>query len=132
MGYLDYELLITLTPEQVAERRISLNNHANLAQLSQILVLLLVLLARYDILTLDSSIIGSTKASTNITKHNPFPDSGTQAWKSRILRLARIWKWRLGEESMPGYGTVGQWIGGISWSFWLVFLCLHSTTPGEY
>src|ERR1700753_3362267 len=98
MGYLDYELLITLTPEQVAERRISLNNHANLAQLSQILVLLLVLLARYDILTLDSSIIGSTKASTNITKHNPFPDSGTQAWKSRILRLARIWKWRLGEE----------------------------------
>ena len=133
MGNFGYQLLINLTPEQVAERRISLDHHANLAQLSQMLVLLLVFLGRYDILSLDDYNISSRGAKANSTQQrSSASDSGAQVWKSRVLRLARIWKWRLGEEPVPGYGTLGQWIGGIIWSVWLAFLCLHDTKPGEY
>ncbi|KAF2666754.1 hypothetical protein BT63DRAFT_427176 [Microthyrium microscopicum] len=113
MGYLGFEF-VSLTPEQVASRRISLDNYARIAQSSQVMVLITLAVGQ---------VLWRTIESWN------YGDSKQQSSSSLGLRQFKTWRWRLGDEVLPGFGTWKQWIGGLSWTIWLAILCIRDTSP---
>jgi hypothetical protein len=126
MGYFGYQFL-SLTPEQVAERRINLDYYANLAQISQLLVLILILIVRFGLNALAKPI--SIKPTSPQLKY--IFNLEQQDWKIQTTRAIKGILWSLGNEIVPDYGTIGQWTAAIAWSLWLAFLCIHGTSPGE-
>ena len=131
MGYFGYEFL-TLSKEQVAKRRIYLDHYANIAQLSQLLVIFLAVVSRFVIHTLEVSTSPgqNTRPGSPHTKY--FLQSQSSTWSVVILRFIRRWSWTFGSELIPGYGTLGQWAGGAAWFGWLMLLCVQETVPGKH
>jgi hypothetical protein len=109
-----YEFL-KKTPELVVQRRIGLDWYANLAQISQLTVHLIVPICE-------------SVASVQVRR---FAKKSTQKGDATVLdRTARSLKFTLGTELVKGYGTYGQWVFGIAWTTWLGFLCIIDTAPG--
>jgi hypothetical protein len=105
-----YEFL-KKTPELVVQRRIALDWYANLAQISQLTVHLIILACE---------LVASVQVR-RLAKNQ----------KGGAAVLARGLKFILGTEVVKGYGTYGQWTFGIAWSAWLGFLCITETAPGS-
>jgi hypothetical protein len=104
------------TPELVVQRRIGLDWYANLAQISQLAVHLLIPLCELVV-------------SDQVRR---FAKKAPQKGGAAVLdRTARSLKFRLGTEVAKGYGTYGQWYFGIAWTAWLGFLCIAETAPGS-
>ena len=113
MSFLEYKFL-PRTPELIAHRRVHLDRYANLAQLSQVAIHLLIL--SYNLVLSTSA----SKHAGKSPKNNP----------SALSRIANAINSRLGTEVSRGYGTYGQWLFGLVWTAWLGFLCFAETTPG--
>ncbi|PVI07514.1 hypothetical protein DM02DRAFT_609027 [Periconia macrospinosa] len=109
MDYLGYKQL-PRTPELDAHRRVHLDRYANIAQISQLTVHLLIFL--YNLATLDPA--------SKRTKTSP-KDNGSHSANSISAKL--------GKAVGRGYGTYGQWIFGLTWTAWLGFLCIAETAP---
>jgi hypothetical protein len=64
---------------------------------------------------------------------NKRPD-GVARWlrgvHSRWSRMA----WWMKKDLVKGWnwGTRGEWIGGLAWTAWLLYLCFAHTRPGEW
>lgn len=113
MSYFGYKFL-TKTPELIVQRRIQLDRYANLAQISQLIVHLIILFCNF---------VASVPASKLAGKSQ----------KGNVAVLARIassLNFKLGVKVGRGYGTYGQWIFGLAWTAWLGFLCIAETAPG--
>ncbi len=113
MSYFGYKFL-TKTPELIVQRRIQLDRYANLAQISQLIVHLIILFCNF---------VASVPASKLAGKSQ----------KGNVAVLARIassLNFKLGVKVRRGYGTYGQWIFGLAWTAWLGFLCIAETAPG--
>jgi Ferric reductase like transmembrane component len=105
-----YEFL-RKTPELVLQRRIGLDWYANLAQISQLTVHLVILVCE-------------SVASAQVRGFAKNQKGGAAV-------LARGLKFTLGTDVIKGYGTYGQWIFGMAWTSWLGFLCINETAPGS-
>lgn len=104
------------TPELVAQRRVALDYHANLAQSSQLVLHL-------------SLAIGAIAFSSQIRKleRSYSQKGGATTLAHRFKSLQNT----LGTEVTKGFGTYGQWIFGIVWTAWLGYLCAAETSPGK-
>lgn len=129
MGYFDYKF-ISLTPEQVAERRILLDNYANIAQFSQITVLFAFGIFGLGIRVLNRAIAGPNGGRPSSPRMKHLLESRQFNWLRKALKIIRITRWRLSDEIVIGYGSYAQWTGGIVWIIWLGILCTRDTTPG--
>jgi hypothetical protein len=133
MGYFGYEF-VDRTPKHVAERRLVLDWYATLAQLSQFLVLLAIpsfsFLGGLFIRFVDGELGNRPFSTSSKGRYRQLNQKNDAAGAG--ARTARIIQWRLGSEVVQGYGTWGQWIGGLMWAGWLTFLCFKETVPGEY
>jgi hypothetical protein len=132
MGYNFGYKFISLTLEQVAERRVHLDHYANLANLSQIVVIVLLVADRFTAFARNISANKPLQDRPSSPQSKYFSEIQYRTWKSRVSQEWRTLRWRLGDEVASGYGTFGQWIGGILWSIWLLYLCVDRTVPGEY
>jgi hypothetical protein len=121
MGYLGYKF-ITLDEDGKELRRKELDHAAFLAQTSQLVVICAIVFFKLGVKYLQKD---------DHSKKN-LRDGRLQQERpiGAALRLLQIIQWELGDEIRPGYGTIGQWLGGSAWSVWLAFLCAHKTTPG--
>jgi hypothetical protein len=102
------------TPELIVQRRTQLDRYANLAQISQ-LILHLVILFCNIVATVSASKLAGKSQKGNVAV---------------LARIARTSNSKLGENVGRGYGTYGQWIFGLAWTAWLGFLCIAETAPG--
>ncbi|KAF2499676.1 hypothetical protein BU16DRAFT_480549 [Lophium mytilinum] len=112
MSYLVYEFLAR-TPELIVQRRIRLDQYANIAQISQLIVHLIILFCNFA-------------ASIPVSKLAGKSQKGSVAV---LARIARSLYFKLGVNVGRGYGTYGQWIFGLAWTSWLGFLCIAETAP---
>ena len=113
MSYFGYQFLAK-TPELIVQRRIRLDWYANLAQISQLLVHLIILFCNFP-------------ASVSVSKRAGKPQKG---YVAVLVSLAKSLNFKLGVQVGRGYGTYGQWIFGLAWTAWLGFLCTAETAPG--
>ena len=104
------------TPELVGQRRITLDWYANLAQISQLTVHLIIPVCE---------VVASVQVRRFAKK------SRQKGSAAVIVRTARSLKFTLGTEVAKGYGTYGQWAFGIAWTAWLGLLCITETAPGN-
>ena len=111
----EYKFL-TKTPELVEQRRITLDWYANLAQISQLTVHLIIPVCE---------LVASVQVDRFVKK------SRQNGGAAVLVRTARGLRFTLGTEVVKGYGTYGQWIFGIAWTAWLGFLCVTETAPGN-
>jgi len=104
------------TPELVLQRRITLDWYANLAQITQLTVHLIIPVCNLVALVLVKR----------------FAKESRQKGGAAVLaRTARSLKFTLSTEVVKGYGTYGEWTFGIAWTAWLGFLCFNETAPGS-
>ena len=113
MSYLGLQFLAK-TPELVVQQRIRLNWYANLAQASQLTIHLVILLYNLIDPALVGRLSGSHQNETLIA----------------LFRIKRSVNTRLRFKVGKQYGTYGQWIFGLTWAWWLAYLCIAETWPG--
>jgi hypothetical protein len=133
MGYFGYAF-VDRTPDHVKERRILLDWYANLAQLSQLLVLIAFPVLRISIRIL-FRFISNDKGYHLVSSPRKRVEAGQTAsqkpgWAAALTRTGRILKWYFDDEVFAGWGTYGQWFVGTAWAVWLMMLCVKNTTPG--
>lgn len=97
------------------QRRLGLDRYANIAQSSQFTVHLLVLVCEW---------VASVQVR-NAKKARQKDDADV------LVRTSGTLKFTLGTEVAKGYGAYGQWVFGIAWTAWLIFLCINETAPGN-
>jgi hypothetical protein len=129
MGYFGYEF-VDLSKEQVATRRVALDKHAQIAQISQIIVLFGLVLLRIGSGFISRWTAGDAENGPSSPQKKYLAEGRRKSFLSNLAARWRIFKWKLDDEMIPGYGTWGQWIGGAIWTIWLAILCTQGTAPG--
>lgn len=140
MAWPDYQFL-TLSEEEKALRRASLDRYALLAQLSAVVPCLLVLLYRVGLWVWSKRRLASVPWHLrNGAEYDAIPDS--PALKTRRLSGAGTakgtWRkavWWLGEDvafAGMGWGQRDLWLGGAAWTLWLLVLCVVGTGTGGF
>jgi hypothetical protein len=109
-------IFLKKSPELIEQRRISLDWYANLAQISQLIVHL---------------IIPVCKLVASVSDKRFAKKSHGKGGAAVLARTVRSLESTLGAEVVKGYGTYGQWTFGIAWTAWLGFLCITETVPGS-
>jgi hypothetical protein len=130
MGYFAYKL-IGKTPVLDATTRSTSDCYANLAQLSQLLFILVILFSKFVLASLFKFLQNTHSLDYNVRTDGISIQKSSQ--EGRTLRLRRTTQnveSILGREVMKGYGTYEQWIFGFCWTTWLGFLCIKDTAPG--
>ena len=63
---------------------------------------------------------------------NKRPD-GVARWLRGVHSTWSRMAWWMKKELVKGWswGTRGEWIGGLAWTAWLLYLCFAHTRPGE-
>jgi len=128
MGYFGYEF-VNLSKEQVATRRIALDTHAQIAQVSQLLVLVGLLALRIGSRLTRRWAVGDSESAPSSPQKKYLAEGRQKSFFSNFTAKWRILKWKLDDE-VAGSGTWGQWIGGALWTIWLGVLCAQGTGPG--
>jgi hypothetical protein len=121
MGYLGYEF-VTLDEQGKELRRKDLDHAAFLAQISQLVVIFAIVLFRFGVKYLQKDAYAVRKPREGKSQQGSL--------STAALKLLQVMQWQLQDEIRPGYGTIGQWLGGTAWTLWLAFLCVHKTAPG--
>jgi hypothetical protein len=129
MGLFGYKF-ISLTPDQVAERRIHLDHYANIAQFSQVIIIFIAVVGPWIATSLLTSTTKQVLGRPSSPESKHISETRNLDWRSKGLQTWRTLQWRLGDVVSPGYGSYGQWIGGTFWSLWLLYLCIDKTVPG--
>jgi hypothetical protein len=136
MGYFGYKF-ISLTPLEVADRRVQLDLHAFIAQASLGLILLFIQLVRLLDWTLRRYVIGDFESRPSSPQKKYVAENRGRRWLRKAAHKARVARWWMGEDvELPllggKFGVKWQWVGGLIWAGWLAVLCVHGTRPGEF
>ena len=133
MDYFGYKF-IGKTPELDASRRISLDRHARIAQLSQLLSIITIPCIKFAVAFLINLLHnGVEKRHTVPAGRERASTLNVSSQEGKALRLSRAVRdiaLLLDSEVMSGYGTYEQWMFRLGWAFWLGFLCINDTAPG--
>jgi len=98
MSHFRYKFL-GKTPELIAQRRVTLDWYANLAQISQLIVHLIIPFCNLIASVLVRKLAGKSRQKAN---------------EAVLARTARSLKFKLDTKVVKGYGTYGQWIFGLA------------------
>jgi hypothetical protein len=136
MGYFGYKF-ISLTPAQVADRRVQLDLHALAAQASLGLLLLVIQLVRLSNWALRRYVTGDVQSRPGSPQKKYVGETIERGWAGKATKKGRAVMWWLGEDMefplLAGtYGFKWQWVGGVVWGSWLAILCTQGTAPGEF
>lgn len=130
MGYFAYKF-IGRTPEIDATRRSASDWYANLAQLSQLFLILVIAYGKFVAVILLKLFQNTNNSNSNVKAvKRSIQESSSGDGVLGLSRTARCLKSKLGRDVVNGYGTYEQWIFGLGWTAWLSFLCIKDTTPG--
>ena len=125
-----YKIILELTEEQKHDRRILLDRYGVYAQLSALIPILGYQLYRLAIWVSfarqRSKVRYSEVPSSPVSKHGRDSKTGSVVTKWREI------KWWLGGEVADGWGIRGQWVAGIVWSCYLLYLCVKETGDGMF
>lgn len=110
MDWLGYKS-IPKTPELDAIRRPLLDRYGQLAQISQLFVLFTWAFGQSVLPSLD--------------------DLQKNSKGGGLATLARRVNFRLDNQVARGFGTYRQWLVGILWGSWHIFLCMNETGEGQ-
>lgn len=130
MGYLGYGF-VNLSAQQIATRRLALDQHAQIAQFSQLFILLWLVALRYGSLFITRWTNGDNDRVPSSPQKKYLSENRSRIVFSNLTRKWRIFIWKLDNEIVRGFGTWGQWIGGLIWTIWLLFLCFLGSAPGQ-
>ena len=124
-----YKFLNQLSDEYKQQRRELLDRYTVYAQLSALLPILifqLFRLVRWGLRMRQSAETMYTELPNSpIAKQSRNKTTGSITWR---------WTWAfwwLKTDLYPDWGLRGQWIAGLCWATWLLFLCVHGTGDGE-
>lgn len=131
MGWLGYSF-VDLTEEQVHDRRVMLDHHAFIAQLSVLAIPLLVQFYHLSSWGWKRFGLGDEEQSPS----SPYLKADAERDKISCLsgvkhRITKV-RWWVAEEVLQGWGTRNQWISGTAWMVWLLVLCVKDTGDGMY
>ncbi|KAI9745978.1 MAG: hypothetical protein M1818_000659 [Claussenomyces sp. TS43310] len=116
---------VSLDDDEIQTRRELLDRYGIYAQLSAPVPVL-----AYQLYIFASWVFAKRERAQPSYTAVPSSPKVAESRISPILQLARKWRrlsWWFGSEVYAGYGTNGQWISGLSWASWLIFLCIHQT-----
>ena len=125
MGY-PYRF-IDLNEAQLAQRRRLLDGSAQVAQSSIIIFPLIFYVTRWLVRWLHQTIsveIGKDRQSPIASRFEIDPKG-----KASLI-WARI-RWAMDDEVVDGWGTWMQWIFGLFWGSWLLFVAVRTSGDGE-
>ncbi|KAK3305796.1 ferric reductase NAD binding domain-containing protein [Chaetomium strumarium] len=116
------------SPAEKQVRRQTLDKYALYAQLSALVLVAFVLLSRLGEWRTKGK--GSSRGDYDAVPSSPVlkerRNSGLEVWNSRARRV----RWWLGEDVVVAGMVLGQrdqWVAGISWTAWLLLLCVLQT-----
>ncbi|TVY32777.1 Ferric reductase transmembrane component, partial [Lachnellula subtilissima] len=115
---------VDLNDRQQHERRILLDRYGAFAQLSALVPVAVILLFRLGIWVLSERKRQQEYAAVPTSpglKRQRLSSSGA------LLRRWRRLEWWLESDVGGGWGVRGQWIAGLAWGAWLLFLSVHRT-----
>lgn len=124
---------VELSDAEKQARRESLDLHANIAQLSTLVPVAVVLLARLGTWLVRGPV--SQRPNYDVVPTSPTIKHHRQTAAGSWAVTARRLAWWLGEDvrfAGQRWGTVDQLLFGSLWAAWLLFLCFVNTGNGEY
>jgi hypothetical protein len=122
--------LVDLTDDEKHERRLLLNQYGVYAQLSALVPIL-----AYQLYRLGSWVYSErqrSKVDYSAIPSSPGLKRKGNSTSGAIVKRWRVTKWWLEGEVAPGWGLRGHWIAAVSWTSWLLFLCIHRTGDGMW
>lgn len=124
-------VFVDLNEDQKLRRRELLDLYALIAQISFLVVL--VLIRGYFLLSWLgrkwSASDEETRPSSPYIKHKRL--ESTSSLMVRARKSWERWQWWFGEPLVRGWGTKGEWLTGALWMSWLLSLCFVQTAPGR-
>ncbi|KAH8819659.1 ferric reductase-like protein like transmembrane component [Xylogone sp. PMI_703] len=114
-----------LSKAEVHARRLTLDRYGQYAQLScliPVVVYQLYRLAEWVYAARQKAALGYAAVPGS-----PVAKKFNGSALGSLARKWRKWKWWLEGEVAPGWGLREQWMGGIAWAAWLLFLCINQT-----
>lgn len=131
MDYFGYQIM-GKSPDIDATRRLALDRHANIAQLSQLLFIVTIPMIKIAIEVLSPFFRHDQARENDVQGKQSSRDKSSGSDKPlRRSYLGHPTSAVLCREVMKGCGTYEQWICGLGWSAWLALLCFRDTAPGE-
>ena len=124
---------VELSDAEKQARRESLDLHANIAQLSTLVPVAVVLLARLGTWLVRGPV--SQRINYDVVPTSPTIKHHRQTTAGSWAVTARRLTWWLGEDvrfAGQRWGTVDQLLFGSLWAAWLLVLCFVNTGDGEY
>lgn len=122
--------LIDLTNDEKHARRILLDRYGVYAQLSA-----LVPIAAYQLYRLGVWVYSErqrSKVNYSAVPSSPRLKEQNNSTSGAVVRRWRKTVWWLEGDVKGGWGARGHWIAGLTWTSWLLFLCVHQTGEGSY
>jgi len=129
MGYFGYKF-IGKSPEIDATRRSILDSNANLAQLSQFIIILAIPIIKHLAALLFNIVQSKSSLNKNFEDVNSKQMSSQHNKRLKLSYTTQRLESAMGREIRKGFGTYEQWIFGFIWAVWLGFLCIKNTSPG--
>lgn len=129
MGYFGYSF-VNLSHEEVATRRLAIDKHAQIAQLSQLVVLFGFIFFKTGTRLITRWTTSDVESVPSSPQKKYLAEGRRRSFISGLATKWRIMIWKLDDEPISGSGTWGQWIGGLVWTTWLFVLCARGTAPG--
>lgn len=125
-----YQIIFSFTEAEKLQRRDLLERYGLYAQLSALIPIL-----AWNLYRLGIWFFSEQKSGSKTIDYSEVPSSPTLKRHSTSRQGSLVTKWRsivwwLEGELAPGWGLRGQWIAGVSWTTWLLFLCVHQTGVG--
>ncbi|KAF4976886.1 hypothetical protein FZEAL_6508 [Fusarium zealandicum] len=123
MGW-PYEF-ITLSDEEKHQRRLSLEHYAYIAHLSALAPALVFIIAR-----LIARVARARRGQYREVPGSPPAKAKQRRWISRIMAKWPVMLWWMGEDVYflgSRWGQRDEWILGVSWTAWMVVLCVCGT-----
>ena len=127
-----YRIILKLSDDDTIRRRELLDAYGHFAQLSILLIPLLIQLS-YGLQLILRSVSRPSAHKPTKARLSPSPVNGFVSQRSKSSTSSAIakLKWRLGDGVGPGWGTWGQWLGSLMWTSWLLVLITKDTGDGE-
>jgi hypothetical protein len=122
---------VSLSPEQLALRRVLLDRYGLYAHLSA-----LIPVFAYQLYRLGAWLFSEReRAQPSYVEVPSTPGYSKRKGKMQLLaaRLRTRWRqviWWLQGEVLAGWGLRGHWIASLVWASWLLFLIVHETGDG--
>ncbi|OCL12463.1 hypothetical protein AOQ84DRAFT_352533 [Glonium stellatum] len=116
-----YEFVILNEPEK-EQRRYLLGLYSTIAQWSALGVF--IFFQAYFLLC------WFAERSTSEPPKSPFGRPGklkSRTWARKFQQALQQVSWWTGKSVRRGWGTRGEWIAGLAWTVWLLFLSIHNT-----